>query len=300
LRMSGEKTTLQCIMCDKIVEVMKLHSHVHIHFNYYPHKCNDCNVKYIERADLLAHCIKTDHSGSESVDSYKHHQVEEKINDSVFVAKNGMEELLKKKKIPPHPSLSATVPPIISSAAKKTGGVKEVKKEKVEKPSKEEVDESTNSRRSSRRVLNSKTDGIVEPPQKKSKSTKTDEKQPSGVVKKSNKDKKKEEIVDCICGSTEEDGKSMVECDECKVWRHISCLYPVTKQLPNPHLDFFCHKCRMTPSQAREYEDRVKKEREEGRERLHMGRKRMRDTYRLSSKNATVMTRSKSSAKRRK
>ncbi|GMT04508.1 hypothetical protein PENTCL1PPCAC_26682, partial [Pristionchus entomophagus] len=266
-------------------------------------KCNDCNEKFIEPADLLAHCFDNDHSGSYSIDHYKHRLVEEKVKDNLFFAKNGMEELMKMKKMNSLYPLSAIIPPVIPIATNKTVETREVKKEKEEKPSKEEVDESTTSRRSTRLMTNSKTDGTVEPPQKKSKSTKTDEKQPSVIVKKSNKDKNEEKddyVVDCVCGQTEEDEKKMVQCDECKVWRHISCIYPVTKKLQNPNNDFFCHKCQLTPRQAREFEDRVKVEKEKERERLQGARKKKRDYYRCSAKNATVMTRSKSGPKRRK
>ncbi|GMT00100.1 hypothetical protein PENTCL1PPCAC_22274, partial [Pristionchus entomophagus] len=290
-------------------------------------------------------------------------------------AKNGMEELLRKKNIPSFIPLSqsstcrriqspASIPPVISSAANKTGEVKKTKKEKVERPSKEEVHQSIISRRPS-----CKTDGIVEPPLKKSKATKTDEKtksststtvevaisnnpvkallkpterkayrdstssgsaknamvidqsdtscgsevkqptherkedhqkQPSRVVKKSNNDKNEEKEdyeISCICGQTKDDKKPMVQCDKCEIWRHIVCIFPVAKKAPNG--SFICHMCHLTPKQARDFEDRLKEQKDKERERYNEQQKERRQIDMRSSIDATLATGSKASTRRK-
>lgn len=48
-------------------------------------------------------------------------------------------------------------------------------------------------------------------------------------------------IVDCICGTKEDDGERMVSCDICEIWQHTRCV-----RIPNdeqvPHI-FLCKKC---------------------------------------------------------
>ncbi|GMS85410.1 hypothetical protein PENTCL1PPCAC_7585, partial [Pristionchus entomophagus] len=90
-----------------------------------------------------------------------------------------------------------------------------------------------------------------------------DQKQPSRVVKRSTKDKseekeeEEEEEVSCICGQTKEDREPMVQCDTCKVWRHIMCVFPVAKKAPKGKYE--CYKCFLTPERARSHEALLKK-----------------------------------------
>ncbi|KAJ1423638.1 Zinc finger, PHD-type [Sesbania bispinosa] len=48
-------------------------------------------------------------------------------------------------------------------------------------------------------------------------------------------------IVDCICGTKEDDGERMVSCDICEIWQHTRCV-----RIPNdeevPHI-FLCKRC---------------------------------------------------------
>ncbi|GMT00104.1 hypothetical protein PENTCL1PPCAC_22278, partial [Pristionchus entomophagus] len=89
------------------------------------------------------------------------------------------------------------------------------------------------------------------------------QKQPLRVVKKSNEDKSAENEEDeegevsCICGQTEGDGKPMVQCDTCKVWRHILCVFPETKRAPKGRYE--CYKCILCPERAIFHEDQLKK-----------------------------------------
>ncbi|GMS85411.1 hypothetical protein PENTCL1PPCAC_7586, partial [Pristionchus entomophagus] len=134
-------------------------NHIHVHFNYYPYKCNDCDLKFVERADLDEHMFGKDHNGNKSVDPYKHKEVERKIAETLFAAKNGMDKLLRKNDMP---SLSLPNGPVAvkkgvnfsisddeeektastsSIAANKTLVTGEIKKEKNERN--EGVEEST-------------------------------------------------------------------------------------------------------------------------------------------------------------
>ena len=49
-------------------------------------------------------------------------------------------------------------------------------------------------------------------------------------------------IVDCICGTKDDDGERMVECDRCGRWVHTRC-YGVPDSAPVPD-NFVCVKCR--------------------------------------------------------
>lgn len=48
-------------------------------------------------------------------------------------------------------------------------------------------------------------------------------------------------IMDCTCGTIEDDGERMVSCDICEIWQHSRCV-----RIPNdeeiPHI-FLCKKC---------------------------------------------------------
>ena len=48
-------------------------------------------------------------------------------------------------------------------------------------------------------------------------------------------------VVDCICGTKDDDGERMVECDRCNVWVHTRCYgYPDSGPCPD---HFLCVRC---------------------------------------------------------
>ena len=52
-------------------------------------------------------------------------------------------------------------------------------------------------------------------------------------------------IVDCICGTKDDDGERMLECERCSRWVHTRC-YGVPDSAPCPE-NFVCSKCRKHP-----------------------------------------------------
>ena len=50
-------------------------------------------------------------------------------------------------------------------------------------------------------------------------------------------------IVRCVCGVKKDDGRGMIECEECKVWQHTKCVLgkaAAKKSLPDA---FVCKDC---------------------------------------------------------
>ena len=46
--------------------------------------------------------------------------------------------------------------------------------------------------------------------------------------------------VRCVCGVTQDDAKTMLSCDKCKVWQHAGCVV-VNGMVPE---HYFCEECR--------------------------------------------------------
>ncbi len=50
-------------------------------------------------------------------------------------------------------------------------------------------------------------------------------------------------VVKCMCGAQKDDGRPMIECEECKVWQHTKCLFgKASKRVLPAH--FICADCR--------------------------------------------------------
>ena len=55
-------------------------------------------------------------------------------------------------------------------------------------------------------------------------------------------------IVDCICGTKDDDGERMVECERCSRWVHTRCYgYPDSGPCPTA---FVCSRCRKNPRRS--------------------------------------------------
>lgn len=58
-------------------------------------------------------------------------------------------------------------------------------------------------------------------------------------------------VVDCICGTKDDDGERMVSCDICQVWQHTRCVQiPDYDEIPNI---FLCNACEQDISRFRCY-----------------------------------------------
>ncbi|GMT01138.1 hypothetical protein PENTCL1PPCAC_23312, partial [Pristionchus entomophagus] len=153
LRMNGE-ASVNCLICYQKLVVKKISPHIHEHFHYFPWKCNGCSFTSIDRSGLDQHIFETYHNGGHVIDRYKQMKVDDQINDTCFVAKYGLEELLKQKIIhslvppaftqstsrsaqdilPPIDVVQEEAPPSLISIANATIEMGEVKKEvKLEK-----------------------------------------------------------------------------------------------------------------------------------------------------------------------
>ena len=50
-------------------------------------------------------------------------------------------------------------------------------------------------------------------------------------------------VVKCVCGVKKDDGRPMIECEDCKAWQHTKCVLGKAaskKSLPNT---FVCRDC---------------------------------------------------------
>ena len=50
-------------------------------------------------------------------------------------------------------------------------------------------------------------------------------------------------VVKCVCGAKKNDGRPMIECEECKVWQHTKCIFGKASKGVLPTY-FVCADCR--------------------------------------------------------
>lgn len=49
-------------------------------------------------------------------------------------------------------------------------------------------------------------------------------------------------MVNCKCGAQKDDGRPMIECEECKVWQHTKCVLGKASK-KKPPACFVCNDC---------------------------------------------------------
>ncbi|KAF8386271.1 hypothetical protein PRIPAC_75413 [Pristionchus pacificus] len=113
--MSGG-AAVQCLPCGKKLVIREMSSHIHEHIHYYPHICNNCDFRCVNKNDLDLHTFETDHTGSICFDPYKQWLVDTINDDCRFAAKYGVDELLKRKNITTLPRTPTQPSPIVTPA----------------------------------------------------------------------------------------------------------------------------------------------------------------------------------------